>query len=80
MAPPSRRTKSFEGNGCDARFGILVLVDDVTSRLRHADKVGLRCVRLRDGREEGRREEAHLLEAPAQKPVARFASIGEQRA
>ena len=47
-----------------------MLVDDITSRWRHANEIGLRCIRLRNGREEGCRDEAHLLEAYTQKPVS----------
>ena len=58
-----------------------MLVDDVT-RKRHANEIGLRCVRLRKGREEGRREEAHLLAAYTQKPVSHICGnqgIDEER-
>ena len=46
-----------------------MLVDDVTSRLRHADKVGFRGIRLLRGREGGCGSVARLLDAYAQEPV-----------
>ena len=47
-----------------------MLVDDVTRRFRHADKVGFRCIRLRQGREDDCWDEARLLDAYTQEPVS----------